>query len=124
MDRTLNSVFLQAREAIEGVLVKYGFRIDRESYYHAAFGSAEVQYRHRAHWLRLSWDGKDGYLWLAGAISVDQHTYPSANAWHPLDQPLATRQSTLFLEPGPLAETRIRELLDQIELFRASKAAV
>lgn len=31
MDRTLSPVLLQAREAVEGILGKYGFQIDRES---------------------------------------------------------------------------------------------
>src|SRR6185295_5833368 len=100
MDRTLSAVFLRARDAIETVLAAYGFRITQESFHYAAFGSAEVEYRHRAHWLRLSWDGKDHYLWLAGAISSDQHVHPPATAWRPLDLPSTTRRPVLFLEPG------------------------
>ncbi len=124
MDRTLSPVFLQARDAIESVLSKYGFRVTKESLYYSAFGSTEVEYCHRAHWLRLSWDSKDRYLWLAGAIAVDQHVHPPATAWRPLDPPSSTNRPALFLEPGELADARISELLTQIELFRASKAAV
>ena len=124
MERDLDPVFLQARDAIESVLSKYGFRVHRESSYPGAFGSAEVQYRHRAHWLQLSWDGKDRYLWLSGAVSRDQHTFPGAAAWHALDPPPSTNRPALFLQPGPLTDARIREMLDQIELFRVSRAAV
>ena len=124
MDRTLSTVFLQARDAVESLLSKYGFRVTKESFFYAAFGSVEVEYHHRTHWLRLSWDGKDRYLCLAGAVSFDQHVHPPATAWRPLDAPSSISRPSPFLEPGELTDERIAELLTQIELFRASKAAV
>ncbi len=70
MDRTLSPVFLQARDAIESVLSKYGFRVTKESLYYSAFGSTEVEYCHRAHWLRLSWAGTCGLLVRSPSISM------------------------------------------------------
>jgi len=86
IDRELNRVFLKARASIESVLSLHGFGLTREVFDHAAFGSAHTEYRHRAHWLSLNWDGKDGHLWLSGAVSRDQHTLPGREAWHALDQ--------------------------------------
>ncbi len=124
MDRDQNPVFLQVRDAIESVLAAHGFRLTREVFDHAAFGSAQVEYRHRAHWLRLSWDGKDRYLWLAGAVSPDQHVHPGPAAWHPLDEPSAPGTPALALEPGRNADIRIAQMLQQFESFLRSKAAV
>ena len=121
MERDLNPVFRQARDAVESLLGKYGFRLHRDVYDHAAFGSAQAEYRNRSYWLRLTWDGKDGQLELQGAISRDQHVYPAASAWHVL----ATRSSGrpfVSLEPGPTTDAHIAELLAQIELFRASNS--
>ena len=120
MERDLNPVFRQARDAVESLLGKYGFRIEREVYEHASFGSAQVEYRHRARWLRLEWDGKEGQLELQGAISPDQHVPPHGSAWRALGP---TRFSGR-LEPGATTDVHIAELLTLIELFRASKADV
>ena len=124
MERDLNPVFRQARDAVESLLGKYDFRIMREVYDHAAFGSVEVVYRHRAYWLRLTWDGKDRQLGLLGAISPDQHVPPGPSAWHPLGATRSSGRSFVTLEPGPTTDAHIAELLTQIELFRASKANV
>ena len=124
MERDLNPVFRQARDAVESLLGKYGFQIEREVYDHAAFGSAEVEYRHRAYWLRLTWDGKERQLELLGAISPDQHVAPGASAWHALGATRSSGRPLVRLEPGPTTDAHIAELLTQIELFRASKANV
>jgi hypothetical protein len=120
IDRDIGPVFTQARTAIESVLARYGFRITQETLAYAAFGSAEAEYRQRVHWLRLVWDGKESRLWLRGAIAPDQHVHPGDAAWRDLDP----RPAGFALEPGPSTDARITELLTQIELFRASKAAV
>src|SRR5687768_3183147 len=122
MERILDPVFLQARTALEERLSRVGFRLTREVLDHAAFGSAQAEYRNRAHWLRLTWDGKDRYLWLAGAIGEDQHTHPAASAWHPLDAP--SKKFAASLHIGPAADARIAELMSQVEEFRRLKAAV
>ena len=124
MERDLNPVFRQGRDAVESLLGKYGFQIDRELYDHAAFGSAEVVYRHRAHWLRLTWDGKERQLELLGAISPDQHVPPGAPAWHALGAKRSSARPFVRLEPGPTTDAHIAELLAEIELFRASRASV
>jgi hypothetical protein len=124
MERDLNPVFRQARDAVESLLGKYGFRLSREVYDHAAFGSAQVEYRHRAYWLRLTWDGKEGQLELLGAISPDQHVHPCASAWHALGATRSSGTPFVSLEPGPTTDAHIAELLTQIELFRASKTNV
>lgn len=124
MERDLSPVFRQARDAVESLVGKYGFRLIREVYDHAAFGSAEVEYSHRAHWLRLTWDGKERQLELLGAISRDQHVPPGASAWHALGATRSSGGSFVYLEPGPSTDAHIAELLTQIELFRASKANV
>ena len=124
MDRTLSPVFEKARELIESVLARHGFRLQTELLYHSAMGSGQLEYRHRTHWLRLHWDGKDHWLWLTGAISPDQHAHPGQQRWKPLDPVQDPPRFSQFLEPGPAADARIAELLDQIELFRASRAAV
>jgi hypothetical protein len=89
---------------------------------HAAFGSAQTEYRNRAHWLRLTWDGKDRYLWLSGAISQDHHTHPSASAWRPIDA--ASEEAAPRLQVGPATDARIAQFLSQVEDFRLAKAAV
>jgi hypothetical protein len=120
IERQVSPVFTQARDAIEAVLGKYGFRLTHETFAHSTFGSAEAEYRHRAHWLRLAWDGKESRLSLRGAIAPDQHVSPAPDAWRDLD-PTGAGPA---LEPGALTGARVGELLTQIELFRASKAAV
>ena len=124
MERDLNPVFRQARDAVERLLGKYGFRLIREVYDHAKFGSAQVEYHHRAHWLRLTWDGKERQLELLGAISRDQHVPPGASAWHALGTTRSSDRSFVTHEPGPTTDAHIAELLTQIELFRASKANI
>ena len=124
MNRNLDSVLVQARDGIERLLDKYGFRLVSETFHHEAFGSAQLEYRHRAHCLRLNWDGKDRYLWLTGAISPDQHTEPGTGRWRALDSPSPPGTPGITLRPGEVTDARIDELLAQIELFRKSKAAV
>lgn len=125
MRRHIDPVVVQARDAIETRLEREGFKLQYEHLYHdAAFGSATFEYRHRARWLRLQWDGKDRYLWLIGAVSRDQHTFPAPDAWHPLDTGAERFADVNGLQPGPKADTRIAQLLDQVELFLASAAAV
>ena len=120
MNRELNAVFLAARSSIESVLSRHGFDLTREVFDHAAFASAQAEYRHRAHWLSLHWDGKDGYLWLSGAICPNQHTLPSREAWRRLDQP----EATVRLEGlDAAAEDRISQLVSQAEAFLVTKAA-
>lgn len=122
MERELSPVFRQARDAIERLLDKYGFRLTRETYVHAAMGSAQIEYRHRAHWLQLAWDGKERQLELMGAISPDPHAHPGASAWRSLGPTRSPDAPLVSLEPGPTTEATIAELLTEIELFRASKA--
>ncbi len=122
MERNVDPVYLQSRTALEERLDRIGFRLTREVFDHAAFGSAQAEYRNRAHWLRLIWDGKDRSLWLSGAVSGDQHTLPGAQAWHPLD-PRSDRFAP-SLQVGPTTEARIAELLLQIDVFGHEKAAV
>jgi hypothetical protein len=121
MDRELNPVFLKARGSIESVLDRHGFRLTREVFEPAAFGSAQAQYRHRAHWLSLNWDGKDSHLSLAGSVSGDQHTVPGREAWHSLDQPDVTIS---LRERDATLEIRIEQLVGQVERFLAIKAGV
>ncbi len=122
MERSLDPVFLQARSDLEERLSRIGFRLTREVHDHAAFESAQTEYRNRAHWLRLTWDGKDRYLWLAGAISPDQHTHPAVSAWHPLDP--ASEKFVGSLQVGPATDARIAELIAQVEQFRLLKGSV
>ena len=124
ISRDLNPIYLQARQAVEELLDRHGFRLEAESSYPASFGSAHAEYRHRAHWVHLNWDGKDGHLWLSGAISKDQHTHPGQAAWRPLDPPLPSNRPATFLEPGRPAEMRIRELVSQLEAFVDAKQTV
>ena len=124
IDREIDPVLLQARDTIEPLIEKYGFRLTTESIYYSAFGSAQIEYRHRSHWLRLNWDGKDRYLWLSGAISPDQHSHPGSTRWGPLDVPTNPPRTSQPLSPGAELDARISEMLTQIELFRASTAAV
>jgi|SRR5687767_444361 len=124
MRRHLDPVVRQARDAIEARLEREGFRLQDEHLYHdAAFGSATFEYRHRAKWLRLEWDGKDRHLWLVGAVSKDQHVLPSQDLWHPLEDP-SNNPDAMSLRSGPAADARVAALLDQIELFLASCSAV
>jgi hypothetical protein len=121
MDRELNPVFLKARSRIEPLLASRGFRLARDIFEPEAFGSAESEYRHRAYWLRLEWDGKDGHLSLSGAVSKDQHIVPGREAWHSLDQPAVT---VSLQRLDARAEARIEELLVQVERFLNTPSAV
>jgi len=123
MYRELSPVFQKARDAVESVLDKYGFQLMSEVIHHGHMGSGYMEYHHRAHWIRLYWDGKEGWLSLAGAISSDQHTFPDPASWKDLD-PESPAPQFSFLRPGPAADARIAELLDQIEIFRVQRAAV
>lgn len=119
MDRKLNPVFLKARASIESLLVGYGFRLTRDIVEPESFGSAHSEYRHRAHWLRLHWDGKDGHLSLSGAIGRDQHMMPGRDAWYSLDQPVVIIS---LRELDAKAEARIEQLVGQVERFVDTKA--
>jgi hypothetical protein len=123
MHRELDPVLLQARDAVEARLQRDGFSLQYETlYYEAAFGSATIEYRHRRCWLQLKWDGKDRYLWVIGALSTDQHTFPVRDAWHPLDTGGAGVGGGQRLQLGPRVDARIATLIDQIETFLASSA--
>jgi hypothetical protein len=124
MDRDISPVFLRAREAVEAELCKHGFRLTEELFGHAAFGSAQAEYHHRTHWLRLTWDGKDHQLWLSGAITDDQHVLPGPALWHPLEDARSPGTPARFLKDEALIDARIRELVAQVERFREKKAAV
>ena len=121
MDRRLSPVFLKARARIESLLVGHGFRLTRDIFEPESFGSAQSEYRHRAHWLRLNWDGKDSHLSLSGAISGEQHIVPGRDAWYPFDRPAVT---VCLKDLDATAETRIEQLIGQVERFVDTKAAV
>jgi hypothetical protein len=124
MDLEVSAIFLRARDAVEAELGKHGFRLTEELFAHAAFGSAHAEYRHRTHWLRLTWDGKDRQLWLTGAVTHDPHVLPGPAQWRPLDESPPPGTPPRFLNDESAADARIAELLAQIDTFRKAKATV
>jgi len=120
MERELNPVFRQAREAIEEVLDGARFRLASECHHPDAFGSARAEYRGRHERVRLTWDGKDGWLGLKVARPADSNQHPGSGGWRSLSAATAAPQQ--FLRPGPSAGARIAELRGA--LVRHLEAAV
>jgi hypothetical protein len=121
MDRTLNPVFAAARSAVEAVLDGAGYQLASEMHHPDSFGSAEAEYRGRHERIRLTWDGKDGWIGLSYAKIGSSNQHPSPEGWRPLDQP-AVDVPQLSIRPGPTADARIAQL--QAALRRHLGAAV
>jgi hypothetical protein len=109
LNRELNPVYEQARNRIEAVLAQYGFVLAAESHVPAAFGSAEAEYRRRGLWLRLTWDGKDRWLWIKVA-PVPGAAHPLPSAWRDLEAIVGAPAAGAYLTPGSVAEQRIATL--------------
>jgi hypothetical protein len=116
MDRSLDPVYIEAREACEVVLSRAGYSLLHEEHSPAAFGSASAEYRHRLSRVRLVWDGKDRFLGLAVAETGAPNQFPAPGSWRPLE-PTSPRAPPQSLRPGPAATERIADLRAALAQF-------
>ena len=73
-----NPRFRRAVAQIEPLLEELGFRLVREVYDHACFGSSFAEYKRRGALVRVAWDGKESMLF------VDTR-HPLSRTWSPVD---------------------------------------
>ena len=115
MDRTLSPVLRALLDTIEPELATLGFRLDDETYNHAAFGSASLEYSRRGSRLRFTWDGKDRWGWMNLAPQPTS-AFPRPDTYVDLDQD--------YTKPGSYASqlstadqgvARGRELLGRLK---------
>ena len=118
MDRSLDSVYEAARSQLEPLLASAGFRLACETHIPEAFGSAEAEYKRRDLRIRLTWDGKDRWLWCKVA-SVSGDAHPPPGSWRDLEAAVNMLPSTAHLRSGPLTEKRIREIKDALCTYLA-----
>ena len=124
MNRDLDTVFLQARTALEPLLESKGFSIYGESHYPGSFGSAEAEYQRRGLRIRLTWDGKDRWLWLQVAPK-DSNRLAKPSEWKDLEVELGAPAIAVgVLRPGALAARRIQELVAHAREFLNGDPAV
>jgi hypothetical protein len=117
VNRELDPVFLQARGAIEPLLESKGFSIYGESHHPGSFGSAEAEYQRRGLRIRLTWDGKDRWIWLQLAAK-DGNRLVKPSEWKDLETALGAPAIAVgVLRPGPLADRRIEELVAHAREF-------
>ena len=73
-----NPRFRRAVAQIEPLLEDLGFRLVREVYDHACFGSSFAEYKRRGALVRVAWDGKESTLF------VDTR-HPPSREWSAVD---------------------------------------
>ena len=82
----------RAKPAFDRLLRGYGFRPVTEHRDDAAFGSGYVLYRHRARWVRLVWDGREGAAW----VEVGEGDSPTAvPGWQDLESLVTGRPARI-----------------------------
>ena len=112
-----DSVYQQARATLEPLLEARGFQLAAECYYPDAFGSAHAEYRRRGMRLRLIWDGKDRWLWMTHAPQVE-NAMPREDTYRDLEASApGSGLTALTLRQGPVADERIRQLIDRAVAF-------
>jgi hypothetical protein len=121
MDRSLDPVYIEAREACEAVLRPAGYSLFYEEHAPGSFGSALAEYRLRLRRVRLIWDGKDHFLGLSVVQTAAPDQFPTPGAWRPLES-ASRRAPAQFLRPGPAATERIEELRGVLAHFIESAA--
>ena len=113
MDRELDSVYVQARTALEVVLENAGYQLASECHHPDAFGSATTEYRGPHERLRLTWDGKDRWLGLGVAAARGTSHHPNPSEWRALE-PKDNTAPNQFLRPGAATEQRVAQLADAL----------
>lgn len=116
MDRPIDPVVLQARAVLEPTLERLGFAIASEYYGPEAFGSINTEYRRRGHRVELAWDGKDRWLWLKVAPS-GSNGMAVPQSWQDLEAALGMIPDGRFLQPGPSAAARVKQLEAALKQF-------
>lgn len=119
-----DSVYQQARTTLEPLLEARGFKLAAECHYPEAFGSAHAEYRRRGMRLRLMWDGKDRWLWMTQAPQMNNAS-PLEDTYRDLETAdEEPAPSALMLRQGPVADERIRRLVDRAVAFVDRVSAV
>jgi len=110
--RDFPPAYVSARPQIEPVLSSRGFRLTSEHFEPESFGSAYAEYRKDDFWLRLIWDGKDG--WLSIDVARTKGHYPGHADWKDLELELGRRPPGIFrLDPASLP-SRIGEIREAV----------
>ena len=110
MDRTLDATYLRARDRLEAILDDQGFRLASEYHMPEAFGSAEAEYKRRGLRVRLTWDGKDRWLWFKVAPAPETAVHPHPSTWRDLEIQIDAAPTGAYLRDDTVVERRIQEL--------------
>jgi hypothetical protein len=123
MDRSVDPVVARAREVLEPLLERHGYKLTAEYFGPAAFGAVNSEYGSRTHRLELAWDGKDRWLWFkVGRVERDGRRIPLE--WQDLESALGLSPNGQRLEIGGVAEGRIQALALALESFFHRAAAI
>jgi len=120
MDRTLDPVYELARTRLEAILDPQGFRLASEYHMPEAFGSAETEYRRRGLRVRLTWDGKDRWLWLQVAPTAEKNVHPLPGMWRDLEAAIDVTPTGAYLREDAVVEHRIQELEHALRSYLAA----
>lgn len=120
MDRTLDPTYQRARDRLEAILDGQGFRLASESHAADAFGGAEAEYRRRGLRLRLTWDGKDRWLWPRVAPAPESNGHPAPTAWRDLEREIDAVPAAALLREEAVVERRIQELERALRAYLAA----
>ena len=124
MNRDLDPVFLQARGALEPLLASKGFSVYGESHHPGSFGDAETEYQRRGLRIRLTWDGKDRWIWLQVAPK-DGNRLAKPGEWKDLEIVLGAPATAVgMLRLGTVADRRVEELVAHAREFLDGDPAV
>jgi hypothetical protein len=111
--RELPKPYELARSEIEPILSSNHYRFVSETYDAESFGSAYAEYRKDDTWLRLIWDGKDHWLAMSVARTVDRP--PGIADWHDMEYQLDGAPKGVFLLDAASLPQRIGELRDALK---------
>ncbi len=115
MDRTPDTVVLEARARLEPLLSSLGFELDSESLSFGGFASVTTEYVRPGDRLKFYWDGRDRMMWFAVA-SVEGRGFASEDRWKGLEAVgSAGRAGSVRLRVGEFLSERLLQLERALE---------
>lgn len=99
--------YVMARLQLEPILQEFGFSLASEALQPESFGSSQADYTRRGERLRLMWDGKDRWLWIAVSTGGER---PSYHQWTDLESLRGPAPAATMLTDGELGQARVDTL--------------